>query len=281
MRVDRLQQGLFLALSGLGATVLWTHSQVPRSEVDDDLLALSVTAGPTAWNRGHAHGGQVQAQVQSLRITVTAATAGARTVARLNGFDYRVDVSAVDTVTTVRDELLSQIQDGEDGDVTAAAHSTNAIDLTADWAGAIWKLGITAELAASDLVEADAYVEVSSRTETSSISLQAYSQGREPRDGATALLTKARKALRRRDVQATLERYGLGLWRVGTPIDLSAIAGASWETRSAVDLTVAAQSVLVEPVDVIEHVSMAIEVLPAPNESPVATATATVDQPGA
>jgi len=277
MRVDRLQQGLFLALAGLGATVLWTHGEVPRSEVDGDLLALSVTAGPTEWNRGHAHGGQVQAQVESLRLTVTAATEGVRTIARLNGFEYRVDVTGEDTVETVRDDLLSQIQAGEDGDVTATAVSTDAIDLVADWAGAIWQLGITAELAASNVVEADAYVEVSSTTLTTAVTLQAYSQEREPRDGATALLVKARKALRKREVQAILERYGLGLWRIGTPIDLSAIAGAHWETRSAVDLTIAARSVIVEEVEVIEHASMTIDLLPAPNETKVATATVTVD----
>jgi len=277
MRVDRLQQGLFLALAGLGATVLWTHGQVPRSELAGDVLSLSVTAGPAPWLRGHAHGGRVMARVDSLRLTVTAATEGQRTIARLNEFDYRVDVGADDTVETVRDQLLEQIQDGEAGNITATAQSTDAIDLTADWAGAIWQLAITAELAASDVVEADAYVEVSSSTETSMVTLQAYSRGREPRDGAVSLLDRARSKLRRRDVQAILERYGLGLWRVGTPVDLSAIAGGDWETRSAVDLTVAAQSVLVEPVDVIEHVSMTIDLLPAPNESPVATATAQVD----
>ena len=259
MRLDRLQQGLFVAATvDGGPAVVWSRGEVPRSEVAGDLLALTVIAGPTAVHRPHAHGGTVQQVVESVPITVTTSTDGARYLVRCNAFDYYVDAAAESTTTTLRDALLADIVAGELGAVTGSTVGAAGMLLSAASAGAIWELSLTGPLAAGDPALADSYIEVSTSTRTASVSLQAFSRNREPRNDALAVITAAIERLRRRDVQEQLARYGLGLWRYGAMIDLSAISGAHWETRYSVDLVVALRSVLIEPVGIIEQVNFAV-----------------------
>jgi hypothetical protein len=68
----------------------------------------------------------------------------------------------------------------------------------------------------------------------------------------------ALERLQRTDVSQELTRLGVALGGKGAVIDLSAIAGANWETRVQSDVALFARYVSVEPVDQIETVTTTI-----------------------
>jgi hypothetical protein len=57
------------------------------------------------------------------------------------------------------------------------------------------------------------------------------------------------------DYISTTRHFGVGVWTKGVVSDLSAIAGAQWETRASFDLSIAAKAVWVRPVDRVESVN--------------------------
>lgn len=277
MRIDRLQQGLYLALAGLGASVIWTHAHVAREDLGDDLLTLAVLTGPTDVHRPHPHGGETLLPATSAVVTVAAVEPGDRLVARVNDYDYRHDVEFGETKTTIRDDLIAQIAAGEADALDVVAAGTDGLALAPQWLGALRALSVSGSLSVSGVARAADAVQVSDATVTAAVVLEAYSRGREPRDGATALLRRALEWLRRLDAQEILERHGLAIWAYGVPVDLSVIVGAEWETRASVDLTVAARSVSIEPVDAIEHVTVGVTLETAPGEGNPATGSAVAD----
>ena len=240
VRLDRLQQGLFEALGDVATNVLWTQTQVPQSEVSGDLLTLNLTSGPSLGLRQGARG-VVLLPADSVVVRVDAATVTTRNVVVLNDFPYYRDTVAGDTVTAIRDALLALINVGELA-VTASTDGSDGIALTAD------------------TFFSDNAVLETVGTSTCLVTVQCYSKGREPRNGAWALADAALDKLQQTQILEELTRFGLGLWDKGGIVNLSGIAGGGWESRAAFDLLVAARSVNVRPVDQIETVTGSIEI---------------------
>lgn len=273
VRLDRLQRGLYEALSGVAGSVLWTMSEVPHEQLDDvDILTLESTAGPTHVHRRHSQG-TLLAPADSIIVRVDAATVGTRNIVRLNEFDYYYDAIGGDTATDIRDDLLPQIQAGEVGSVTATADGADGIALAGDFLGGLRSLTLLGELSSESEVFSGDAVLVTESTVTFLITLDAYSKNREPRNGAMSVIDAAIDQLHSLDVVENLGRYGLGLWDIIGTTDLSGIAGAHWETRAAANVTVAARTVFVRPVDQIETTTAAVVV------EGVGTVTATATAP--
>jgi hypothetical protein len=257
VRLDRLQQGLFDALAGVTDVVTWVRGEQPRDP--GGLLSLSLTAGPIPGLRQRARG-RLLLPADSITVRVTAATNGNRVVVRLNGFDYRHDVGAGESVTDVRNALLAAILLGEAGAVTPATNGADGVDLVADFLGGLRSLTLHGDLSSEAAVFSDDGVLETIGTVTHTVTLQAFSQQRYPRNGAHAIIDAALDRLQRRSVVDELCRYGVALWDTGAAIDLSAIAGGHWESRVAVDVTVATRTVSVEPVDQIETLTADITI---------------------
>lgn len=252
VRLDRLQRGLYEALSGVTDVVAWGYGQQPREA--GGLLSLRVLSGP-ALDQRHARGTLLLPGV-SLIVRVDEATEDRKLIIRLNGFDYGHEVEAGETVTDIRDDLLAQIQAGEAGHVTATGDGADGIALSADYLGAIRSLAfVGGDLSAESVVISEDAVLVTEGHATFSIEMQAFARGREPRNGAINIITAALDRLQSPAVSATLDLWGFGLQDKGVPIDISAIAGTDWESRASCDFTVSAVSVGVEPVDQIETVT--------------------------
>ncbi len=273
VRLDRLQQGLFEAFNGVAADVVWTYGQVPREQISSDLLALTLTAGPSLGFR-RSRRGRVLQPATSVVVRVTGTTAGVRNVIRLNDFDYFTDTTGVDTLTTIRDRLLALAIAGEPV-ILPTADGADGVLLTAPTVGDIRTLQLFGELgndAPVFPIPPDDTVLVTEGTASHLVTVQAYSKGQEPTNGAWALCDAALDVLQSDAGVELLGRFGLGLWEKGPVINLSAIAGANWETRAAFDLTIAARSVSVEPIQTIETVNYSIALADA-SGSTVATVT--------
>lgn len=259
-RIDRLQLGLVAALAPLvpAGRVKWQHGEPPLSGLQP-FISLSLVSGPMAWDQDHARG-SVLLPATSIIVTVTAATVGVRNVIRLNGFDYYRDTVALDTVTTVRDALLALVQAGEAGFVTATASGVDGILLSGTFLGGLRELQLFGELSSGSLVPSGQAIIETRGTVQCLVGVQTYAKDKTPRGGALALAHAVQGRLQRVGVSEELSRYGVAVWHKGSVNDLSAVAGAHWETRATVDLTIAMQSVEVEPVDTIQDASVQLVV---------------------
>lgn len=269
IRYDRLQKAFFLAFTGAAPLVGWAYGENPREA--EDLISMSLAAGPATHNRQHARG-EILCPADSVRIRVTAVTVDSRQIIRLNDFDVFHDVTGADTLTTIRDALLAKI---DEPNVTAVAFGADSIDLTATDLGDLRRLNFPSQ--DNDLVgenavfSGDAVLETIG-TKVHTLRIQAFSHNREPRNDAHSILVEILDRLQKVGVVTEIQTYGVAVWGKGTPVDLAAIRGANWESRAALDVVIAARSVAVEPVDQIETVN-AITVIDA------TTVTATATKP--
>jgi len=255
VRLDRMQKALFDLFGGLGATVTWEYEQVPHEQLGETVISLAATAGPSPHNR-QAHAGVLLLPADSVVVRITGATVGTRNVIKLNGFDYYRDTIAGDTFTTIRDAMMSNIEAGEDGAVSVAADGADGIAMTADFLGGLRRLQLVGELSADAPVFSGSGVLEQEHTILYLVGVQTYSKRRELRHGANSLADLALDETRAHDKLELLERAGVAIWERSDVTDLTAIAGANWETRAAFDLTIAARTIAVREIDLIETVEI-------------------------
>ncbi len=258
IRLDRVQKALYdvltdaLDTAGGGPVVSWSYNEASfeGNVPDAGIVSLTMIGGPSPFNRAGRRGTLLNA-ASAITVTVDAAEVGRRYILRLNGFDYLHDAVVGDTVTTIRDSLLGQLDEPA---ASGVANGADSIDLSADSLGGLRSLQLVGPLSSSGLVVDGRSVLVVDGEQTMLVNIQAYSKGREPRNGAWALMARVYAALQSEDYVETLRRFGVGLWGKGVSTDLSAVVGAHWETRVSMDLTIAARSTWVRPIDRIESV---------------------------
>lgn len=256
IRLDRLQKVLFDVLTDALAPiqVAWAYSEESWETVPDEgLVSLTMIGGPQPFIRSGKRGTILNA-VSTITITVDSVEVGKRYLIRLNGFDYFTDAVGGDTLTTIRDRLRDAINGDPLETATASDSGADAVTLTADSLGGMRSLSLSGALSAGAPVLDGDSVLVTEGAQNMLINVQAFSKQREPRLGAWAIIQRCLAVVQSEDYVETLRRFGVGVWTKGVVTDLSAIAGAHWESRASFDLSVAAKAVWVRPVDRIESV---------------------------
>ena len=279
IRLDRLQLGVneiltdALDTSGGGPEVLWAYGQAVWEDnvPDAGLVSLDMIGGPQPFIRSGKRGTLLNAAA-TIVVTVDSVEIGKRYIVRLNGFDYFTDYQAADTVTTIRDRLRDLINADPLETATASDTGGDAITLTADSLGGMRTRQLVGAISSSNLVLDGDSVLVTEGAQVMLINVQAFSKGREPRNGAWATQARVLAALQSEDYIETLRRFGVGVWSKGPPTDLSAIAGGHWETRVSFDVTLAARAVWVRPIGRIESLQMTINGITSTG-APVVTQT--------
>jgi hypothetical protein len=256
LRLDRIQRALFETLGDALAPVMvaWAYSEETFESVPDEgLVSLTMIGGPQPFLRSGKRGSLLNA-VESITITVDSVTTG-RYVIRLNGFSYFTDGLVGDTLTTIRDRLVSEINGDDLETATASVSGVDGLTLTADSLGGLRSLSLSGPLSAGPPTLDGRSVLVTEGAQNMLVNVQAYSKGREPRNGAWALIQRALAVVQSEDYIETMRRYGVGVWTKGVVSNLSAIAGAHWESRASFDLSIAARAVWVREADRIESVN--------------------------
>lgn len=263
VRLDRLQRALYEALGGVADVVGWAYGEQPRGT--GSLLVLRLLAGPTPGNVRHARGTPIK-PADSIVVRVSDVVEGERVGIILNGFGYRYDVPNGATLGSIRDALLASVVAGETdyGFVTATAVSTDGILLTADFLGGLRSLSLRGSLVSESPVFSGDMVLVTEGTAVMTIGFQAFARDCQPSSGAAAMLGAVLDRFQSVTVADALDEYGLGIWRKGEVVDLTAIAGAHWESRAALEISFAAKSVFVTPVDSIETVDLTVVAVDVP-----------------
>lgn len=259
IRLDRLQLSLNTILTdaldtgGGGPEVIWAKTEAVWDSFtpDSGLVVLDMIAGPQPVHRAGKRGTLLNA-VDSIEITITDATVGQRYIVRLNDFDYRTDSVGGDTVTTIRDRLRAAINDDDLETATAADLAADGITLSADSLGGMRSLELVGPLTSANKTVDGNSVLVTQGAQLVLVNVQCFSKGREPRNGAWAIQAIVMAAFQSEDFVEELRRFGVGVWNKGPSVDISAIAGAHWETRESFDLTLAAQANWVRPISRVE-----------------------------
>lgn len=256
LRIDRIQQGLFdILVDATGVDVGWSYSEVPQESLTAGFVSLTMIGGPGPFIRKHRRGRTLQ-PIDTVTLTI-AAPIQERLGIVLNDFNYFLDVTPAFSIAAIIAALVAQINDVNNIEpVTASTGGPGELVLTSDFLGAITSLGIFGAglSAGTPTLNAD-FVLLIEGTQTMLVNVQAYAKEREPRLGAWAIIQQCLSALQTEDLVEQLRRFGAGVWDHSLPVDLSAIAGAHWETRASFDVTIAGRARWVRPVDVIETVT--------------------------
>lgn len=280
IRLDRLQRGMFEALSDAlsPATVGWSYGQAAFEGVGDELVSLQMASGPSYWTQKHKRG-RLILPFDSLTLEVTDATPTTRDIVTVNGIDHAVDVVA-QTPEQIRDELLALLNADPANDPwsAAAGGSPSELVITPSSFGSVFSVELFGELAeVSQTTSGDAAL-LTEGTRVFTITIQCFSKSREPRNGAWSLMSRVESVFETEEYVQQLDAYGLGLWDKGIATDISAIAGANWESRVTLDVEVAMRSAQVRPVDQIETVQATINAR-GDDGNIIATTTFTVASP--
>ena len=257
VRFDRMReclQGVLTDALGSAVTVKWGRDSVQRDSTKASMVSLTTSTGAVV--SGNWRGRRLVLSPISISFTVTSATIGTLYSVYLNGFPYRYEVTGVEAVDDVRNALLALVVADARSPYSAAAGGAGELVITGDYAGALFQ---AEALPAPDWTIAQGATSataVRERPSVTTLTVGSYSKGVDIFDGASDLDARVNAALSLQQYQTTFADFGVSLQSRGTPTDISAIAGASWETRVSRDIGVGLRSVTTETIESIETVDM-------------------------
>ena len=248
VRLDRLQAGLSAALLAVHptATVVWAPSEFPRASAGALVFACRLLAGPDADPLG---GDAMPTATLPTRVTIRilAATVSNSILVLMSG--RRFEAATTGDVETTRDALLTALLERTMVDATIEPDDIDGIVIEALEFGDLYKVAVHAsESGLVSLTVNETETGLVQTTDVRSyVEVQAYSTNRFPRTGAAAALNRFRGRMRLPSVADVFEAHGLGV--VGSPgrvVTLDALAGPTWQSRSALSFWVAQLSLAAE-----------------------------------
>lgn len=260
LRLDRFQQAVFDALSdslGSGVDVGWAYGQAAFEQRGADLVDLTMANGPSQWTRKRMRGRPLL-PFDDITIKVSAAVLDMRNIVRINDFAFFTDVLLGESPEDVRDALVTAINADSDNDpwTAAPAIAVDELVITPAAFGSIFSLELVGDLTApSQTISGNAGL-LTRGTRVFTIQIQCFSKGREPRNGAWNLMGNVLATFEAEEYIEAMRALGVSVWDKGIATDISAIAGANWESRVTVDVQMTMQSVFVRPVEAIETVEI-------------------------
>ena len=216
------------------AQVAWSYGEQTFESFPEEFINLELTA-PSAGIRQARQGRAIQ-PIESLIVEVNTTDPLVRLVLSVNGAEYFEDPEPGDTLTTIRDRFVAQLDAFESDNITITTVGANGIGLAANFTGAIISVGAGPGLGFDAIVLGSTAVLLTESTRDFTLNVGCFSKGREPRNGAWDLCARAMASLEAEDLGFLLDRVGVGLRGRGPTVDLTAIAGAHWESRAAFDV---------------------------------------------
>lgn len=255
IRLDRFQRGLvefFADVAGLDAT--WAYQSGLLETMPDAFVNLTMVSGPTlpiTFGRGTSF-----APATSVLFEVTAVDVGSMVSVRVNGLAYRVQVELGATLESIRDALVAAITADDSGEYTAA----NGVDpaqwvLTPTSFGSVWDFASTGAMTATPTISSSLATLTQGRA-VASVAIDVFSRSSSPRAGAWALANRVAVGLALPSVGESFRAWGFGMGAVGPLADLTAIAGAAWQSRVRFPVSFNLQFSVAVPVARIERVEI-------------------------
>jgi hypothetical protein len=191
-------------------------------------------------------------------------------VIEVNGESFRYDASNTATANNIRDGLLAQITAALDPLPFTAATTitTGQIVLTPTFLGGIYDCRIISpggsNMTGVATLSPNA-VSVTSSPRMATITLEAFSVKKSPREGAWSLISKCLAALEDPSYTNYFNDRGFTIMGKGTVTDLSRLDNGHWLSRCQTSFDVNMRSVFVRPVDIITTVNVQLDSLQPSN----------------
>lgn len=258
-RTDLVQLALVEALSQICPTQ-WAYG-----EPSEDLLPGSVytltwmgSSGDQVHNRP-----QTVYTLDSYTITVNASEAGRELAAEINGVRYLVTATDADPAT-LRGLLLAAILADTGASYTPAPSGASSIVVTPNESGSLLSASIPL---GGDLVTTLADHEIDPHLVTTSVTtvrvqIQGWAASTAPRLSAHLLLAHGQSLLQGPTATEALRQRGCVIRSWDAIADLTAISGARWASRAAVELELAYQTRLVTEATRIQTTTNLLEISP-------------------
>jgi len=262
VRIGRMQAALKAAIAailGSSPSILWAHAEIPRPTSTTDIVRLQMLSGPS--HVGTFMDEAVTADLPtSSTVTISAVTIGRRYWIRLNGYDYGHDAAGVEDKDDVRDALIALINatDAEET-ATASIGGSGVIALSPDVPGGIQTIEVSPAAQMTIANGGTEFIRLVTGERQSTISIQCFAHSEKLTTSAHSMAAQIKAGLDLETVKALLVEAGVSVMSVGDTVDLTAIAGAHFETRAQFDLTIFQKSVLTEQISSIENVEFTLQ----------------------
>lgn len=260
IRLDLLQSTLgTLLANATEATVAWTYGEPSFDDLaGGDLVSLRMLSGPAPDSQSAARGiGFLPPS--SITIAITA-TVGKLARVVVNRIPYEHEIETGESVTDVREALIAAVNEDPEAAFAATSSGANLL-LTPTALGGIWQASITGPLVAS-VAYADDLVLLTRSRRRCAVTITCYSKTTTVRAGAWRLASLCLAALEDPDNALALRDATVGVYSIGTPFDLSAIAGTRWESRVAFDVEMNIEAITIKPVAQIGDITGSITASP-------------------
>lgn len=257
VRLGRMQAAFvsaFDAILGAAPQVLWAYAEVPRPASTTDLVRLQLLSGPS-YVGSFSDDEAFDMLPTSSEIEITGITTGLRYWVNLNGYPYWHDAVLGDDSDDVRDALIAKLN-ATDAEETATATSggTGKITLTPDVPGGIQLLEVSPTAQMTITHGGTERIRVITGERQSTINVQCFAHSAQLSDSAHSMATQLIAGLDLASVRAIFDAAGVSIMAVGPTADLTALAGAHFETRAQFSLNILQKSVLTEQISTIETV---------------------------
>jgi hypothetical protein len=275
IRFGALQAGLVAAFQeacGPNITVGWAYGESVYDSSNypnkGDLINLTLTDGPTYSNRFGA-AGTAYLPPSSILITITASQG--MYVLEVNNQSFRFEASNSSTVNNIRDGLLASIAAALDPlSFTAAATLTQGqILLTPTFLGGVYQCSVISpggnNMVGVPTISPNAVL-LTSSSRLFTVTVQAFSKNKSPRNGAWDIISKCEALLEDSTYTTTFNDRGFTIMGKGTAVDLSNVDNGHWQSRVQFPFTVNMRSAYVRPIDQISTVNIQVDgVAPSTN----------------
>lgn len=264
LRLDRLERGVFSVVDSVmsPATTTWAYGQATFEQVGPNLVNIQPANGPSYWSQKGKRG-RVIVPFDDITLDVTGATASVRNVIKVNNIDFFVDGDGVLDAEGIRDAFLVLLNADPTNDpwTAAAGGAPSELVVTPNSFGSVFSLELVGELAALSQTLSGEAALLTEGTRVWTFTIECFSKDRTLRGGAWSLMSTIEGIFESEEHIETLNSFGVAVWDKGLATDISAIAGANWETRVTLDVQFAMRSAKVEAVDQIETVQGIIRAL--------------------
>ncbi len=264
-RMQRAMRDAVTAIFGADFPIVWAFQQTPRDPKLSDpnlsaFMKFQVLQGAT-------HIDSIKDEQQTAEL-VTATTLTIETAdldkfygIELNCFTYAHLALVTDTRDTIAAALVAEINAQDAQEIVTAAvpgvpTGPGEMILTPDFVGGIYQLRLfpAADITRVDDPRTPAVVVNGPRSLI--VSCQVFCKNTTLEDSAAQIAADFKAGLDLPEVREAFQRNNVTIGPVSPGTDLTAIAGAKFETREQFNLTLTMQSVITGAADIIEEVTV-------------------------
>jgi hypothetical protein len=239
---------------GSGQLVYWAYQEFPRDS--GDIVRLQLVS-PPAHDQSFVDERITTELPQTATVTISSATIGRRYWIELNGYLYTYDAVST-SVDAVKSALIAAIEADAEERATASDGGVGIVDLTEDIPGGIFSLSVGPAAQVAKANGAKVPVQVITGERVMTVSVGCFSHSREMITSAFAMSARIRSALDLQSSREFLANANASITNVSTSVDLSAIAGADYETRDQFSITMRMRAVITEEIGIIETVEVSL-----------------------